>query len=248
MSVEEDTGHPTTKQRGRGGSPVGALLKMTQIETKLLLRDPATAIMVVALPLFLMTIFSLMPGFNEPFDGFGGESVVDTFIPGVTTVVVLSVLGLSVMPVYLATYRERGVLRRLAVSPASPWLLLAAQLLVNAMLAIAGVALMTLFAALFLDVSPPGNPGGFALAFLLATSTALAIGTLIGSLASNSKSATAIGLAVLFPLLFLAGVWSPVDMLPGTLSTIGAATPLGAGLAAIRATWAGAPRSQYTCC
>lgn len=219
---------------------MGALLKMTQVETKLMLRDPATAIMVVALPLFLMTIFSLMPGFDEPSEAFGGQSVLDTFIPGVTVLVVLSVLGLNVMPVYLATYRERGVLRRLAVSPASPWLLLAAQLLVNVLLAVAGVALMTLFATLVLGVAPPGNPGGFVLAFVLATATVLAMGMLIGALAPSSKSATAIGLAALFPLLFLAGVWTPVEMLPGALSAIGTATPLGAGLAAIRDTWSGA--------
>ncbi|WP_007025669.1 ABC transporter permease [Saccharomonospora iraqiensis] len=219
---------------------MSALGKMTFTETKLMLRDPATAIMTLAFPLFLMTIFGIIPGFNEPYEGFDGAAVIDTFIPGVTVLVVLAVLGLSVMPVYLATYRERGVLRRLAASPASPTLLLVAQILVNVLLALAAVTILIVFARFAFDVAPPGNIAGFVLAFVLSTTTVLSLGLLIGAVVKSSKSATAIGLAVMFPLLFLAGVWTPVEVLPGALSTIGTATPMGAALQSIRDSWGGA--------
>ncbi|MCG8917500.1 ABC transporter permease [Actinokineospora sp. PR83] len=218
---------------------MNALGKMTFTETKLMLRDPATAVMTLAFPLFLMTIFGIIPGFRQPYDGFGGAAVIDTFIPGVTVLVVLAVLGLSIMPVYLATYRERGVLRRLAASPVSPTLLLVAQILVNVLLAIAAVVLLIVFARFAFGVKPPGNPAGFVLAFVLSTTTVLSLGLLIGAVVKSSKSATAIGLAVMFPLLFLAGVWTPVELLPGPLSAIGTATPMGAALQAIRDSWSG---------
>jgi ABC-2 type transport system permease protein len=219
---------------------MSALGKLTFTESKLMLRDPSTAIMTLVFPLFLMTIFGIIPGFRKPYDGFGGAAVIDTFIPGVTVLVVLSVLGLSVMPVYLATYRERGILRRLATTPVSPLLLLVAQILVNALLAVASVALLIVFARIAFGVRPPGEAVGFALAFVLSATTVLALGLVIGSLAASSKAATAIGLAVMFPLLFLAGVWTPVELLPEPLSTIGEVTPMGAALQAVRDSWGGA--------
>jgi hypothetical protein len=43
----------------------------------------------------------------------------------------VATVGLTVMPAYLATYRERGVLRRLATMPASPNHLRTAQMMVK---------------------------------------------------------------------------------------------------------------------
>ena len=40
----------------------------------------------------------------------------------------VATVGLTVMPAYLSTYRERGVLRRLATTPASPNHLLTASM------------------------------------------------------------------------------------------------------------------------
>ncbi|MFG2091957.1 ABC transporter permease [Streptomyces sp. NPDC048612] len=218
-----------------------ALAKMTYVEAKLLLRDPASAIMTLAFPLFLMTIFGIIPGFRKPFDGFNGQAVIDTFVPSVVVLVVLSILALSVMPVYLATYRERGVLRRLSASPVHPVKLLAAQIAVNTLMAIAAVVLLVAFAGAAFDVSPPADLGGFLLAFVLGTTTLLSLGMLVAAFAPSSKAATAIGLILMFPLMFLAGVWTPVEMLPGALGAVGRATPMGAVLQALRDSWGGDP-------
>ncbi|MBL0779403.1 ABC-2 type transport system permease protein [Streptomyces sp. CZ24] len=222
-----------------------ALAKMTYVEAKLLLRDPASAIMTLAFPLFLMTIFGIIPGFREPFEGFGGQAVIDTFVPSVVVLVVLSILALSVMPVYLATYRERGVLRRLSASPVHPAKLLAAQIVVNLLMALAAAVLLIAFAALAFDVSPPADLAGFAVAFLLGTTTLLSLGMLVAAFAPSSKAATAIGLILMFPLMFLAGVWTPVEMLPGVLGSIGTATPMGAVLQALRDSWGGDPAQPW---
>lgn len=218
---------------------MSALAKMTYVEAKLLLRDPASAIMTLAFPLFLMTIFGIIPGFKEPFEGFDGKAVIDTFVPSVVVLVVLSILALSVMPVYLATYRERGILRRLSASPVHPLKLLIAQIIVNVLMAIAAVLLLIVFASVAFDVSPPGHLVGFLLSFLLGTMTLLSLGLLVASFSPSSKAATAIGLIVMFPLLFLAGVWTPVEMLPGALQSVGQATPMGAALQALRDSWGG---------
>jgi ABC-2 type transport system permease protein len=49
-------------------------------------------------------------------------------------------LALFTIPTYLGTYREKGVLRRLCVTPVHPATLLVAQLAVHAAMVFVGVA------------------------------------------------------------------------------------------------------------
>lgn len=67
----------------------------------------------------------------------------------------------------------------------------------------------------------------------------LSMGGLVGGLARTAKFATTIGAVLLFPLMFTAGVWLPVSLMPGLLGDIVALTPLGAGALALDAATTG---------
>ena len=80
-------------------------------EAKLLFRDPITWLAAIALPSAVLLIFgSLFP--PEPDPALGGQRWLDLFVPSLV-VITLGTLGVQTLPIRLATYREKGVLRRL---------------------------------------------------------------------------------------------------------------------------------------
>ena len=131
--------HPS--REGAGGGPMSvlesqrtrkqttrALAAMTRTETTLFFREPLLPALVLLLPVLLVVGFGLIPGFGDPSPDLSGQSGTE-YIASIGVAIVLAVLGLSILPTTLGTYRERGVLRRLRATPVTPGTLLGAQLL-----------------------------------------------------------------------------------------------------------------------
>ena len=87
------------------------LAKLTWTEIKLGLREPTVAVFALAFPLILL--YLLLNSFGTlPDPDFGGVSPADWYVPAYA-VGSIAATGLIAIPVHLAAYRERGVLRRL---------------------------------------------------------------------------------------------------------------------------------------
>ena len=56
------------------------------------------------------------------------DTALAVFILPIALVIVIAMMAITVFPVTLSTYRERGVLRRLATTPVHPLSVLLAQL------------------------------------------------------------------------------------------------------------------------
>ncbi|WP_158891214.1 ABC transporter permease [Amycolatopsis anabasis] len=212
---------------------------MTAVETKLFLRDPGGPILVFGLPLGLLLVFGLMPGIREPSAEFGGKSALDTFIAPMSITLVLAMMALTTLPNTIATYREKGVLRRLAASPVSPTGVLTAQLVVNLVAAFAVVLLVFGIGMLALGMSGPENLPGFLLSLVLGTAALFSTGLVVAALASTGRTAAGVGSVLFFPMLALGGVWVPKEKLPAFLQGVADVLPLGATLNSLRAAWAG---------
>ncbi|HSK35986.1 MAG TPA: ABC transporter permease, partial [Actinomycetota bacterium] len=108
------------------------LAKLTWTEIKLGLRQPTEAVFALAFPLILL--YLLLNSFGTlPDPDFGGVSPADWYVPAYA-VGSIAATGLIAIPVHLAAYRERGVLRRLRASGIAAWPVLAAQTLVAALI------------------------------------------------------------------------------------------------------------------
>src|SRR3954462_1300773 len=83
-------------------------------ETKRLLREPLLLFWGVLFPLVLLTVMGLAGDTPDP--DLGGLTLVQTYVP-VLIAFTFTILGVSALPTALATYRERGVLKRLATTP-----------------------------------------------------------------------------------------------------------------------------------
>ena len=101
-------------------------LEAVRFEQARILRFFPTVFFSLAFPVMMLLIFGSVYG-NEPSDLFGGLGTIDASVPSYMMLVV-AVTGLMSFPLTLAEYRDRGVLRRLRVTPASPLTLLMAQL------------------------------------------------------------------------------------------------------------------------
>ena len=100
-------------------------------EAKLLFREPIYWLVVILLPTAILVIFGSIFGPSEPDPALGGLRFIDVFVPSLV-VISVATLGIQTLPIRLATYREKGVLRRLSTTPAHPLRLLVAQFVVYA--------------------------------------------------------------------------------------------------------------------
>ena len=209
-----------------------ALLKLTLTELKLLSRERVRVALPVAIPLLLIVILGNIGSLRQPRAVYGGESFLDLY----TTVMVvfgLALLALTNMPMIVADYRERGVLRRLQTTPIGPIRVLGAQLVADLTVAVAMVILILAVARIGFAVPLPRQPGAFALIALLAAAALLAVGLLIAAVAPTGRVARGIGAVVFYPMLFFAGLWLPIPNMPAVLQHISHATPLGAAVPAL---------------
>jgi ABC-2 type transport system permease protein len=202
--------------------------KLTATELRLLMREPLAAFFSLLFPTILVVILGSIPDFREPSADLGGARVIDLYV-GIAVALTLAMLGLQVTPAVLATYREKGILRRLATTPVRPLMLLAAQMASALIVAIGSSALAFAVGRLAFDVPLPSQFAGFVLAYLLAALGVFAIGLFIAALAPSGKAGNAIGTLLFFPSMFFAGLWTPREVMPGVLQRIGDFTPLGAG-------------------
>src|SRR5215472_2338497 len=209
------------------------LPRLTLMELKLFLREPMAVFFAVLFPALLVGILGSVPSFREPSPALGGLRVVDLYVPIAVTFVVV-MLALNVAPTALATYRERGVLRRLATTPVRPAALLTAQMAMGLVTAVVAVLLVLATGRLAFGVALPRQPGGYALAFALAAAAMFAIGMLLAAVAPSARSAQGLGSLLIFPVMFFAGLWVPRAVMPVALRHVSDFTPLGAGAQALQ--------------
>ena len=137
----------------------------------------------------------------------------------------LASIGTISLPVHLADYRERGVLRRFRASGLPEWAMLASQSLVSIAIAVVGTILLCALGAAGFGVRFPASFGALALAFIVGSFCFAAIGMLLASLVRTARAAQAVGLLLWFVMMFL-GTGAPLNFLPGNLLFVGKGLPL----------------------
>ena len=195
-------------------------------EARLLFREPIYWLVVILLPTAILAIFGTIFGPPVPDPALGGLRFVDVFVPSLV-VITVATLGIQTLPIRLATYREKGVLRRLSTTPAHPFRLLIAQFVVYTITAVIALGLLVVVASVAFGVPWPQDPLAYVAAFALGLSSLFAVGLLVAAVAPSSGIATAVALPLFFAVMLLGGVYLPRNFLPEILITIGEFTPPG---------------------
>ncbi|MFF1282912.1 ABC transporter permease [Streptomyces sp. NPDC058299] len=201
-------------------------------EFRLFRREPAAVFWIFVFPTLLLVILGSIPSFRQPDPSMDGVRPIDAYVP-IAVLIALIMSGAQSLPQALTGYRERGILRRMSVTPVRPSVLLSAQMTVQGAIALASALLALLVGRVAFDVALPEQPAGYLLALLLASAAALALGNVVSALSRTTKIAGAIGSAIFFPMMFCAGVWLPFRSMPHPLARVVQLTPFGAAARAL---------------
>lgn len=214
-----------------------AFLKMTLVEFKLFIRQPVGFFFTFAFPLIILFVFGSIFG-NEPVEEFGGKGTVDLSVPGYIGMLI-GTLGMIGLPISLATYREQGILRRFRATPLQPTVVLGAQVLVNLIMLIVGVILLIVVGRLVYNLQLPNSIFLVILAAIIGGVSFFAIGFVLAGLLSTPRTAQAVGMAIFFPMLFLAGGAIPREIMPAAVQRVGDFLPLTHVINLIKDVWFG---------
>ena len=123
-------------------------------ELRLLLREPLVLAFVFAFP--VITVLVLGGVFDDDDPAFEGVLPSDFYIAAYFGVVIAAV-GLIMLPVHIASYREAGVLRRFDAAGFPRWAFPVSQFVIGAVFVAIGAVLLLATAALAYGL--PGSRG-----------------------------------------------------------------------------------------
>jgi len=219
------------------------MLKIIKMESLLFLRERSMVVFSILLPTLLLLVLGAIPVLRTPDPLFGGARFIDSYLSSLV-VITLAFLGLNKLPTTIATYREKGILRRLSTTPMNPAKLLAAQLVVSLAAATTSILLLIVVGRLVFDIDLPHNPGALILVFLLGASSLFGLGLVAAALAPTARAASGWATVLFLVVMFFGGVYLPRYLLPGFLNRIGDYLP--PGVQALQDAWLGtAPQVSH---
>jgi ABC-2 type transport system permease protein len=201
-----------------------SLMKMTWMEAKLFLRDPMSAFFTLVFPLIYLFMYGAISG-NQPSPMYGGRGTIDAAIPCLTAVII-SMAGLMSTTMTMATYREKGILRRLGTTPVGPLVVLVAQVIVVFTMTCLGMLLLIAAGVLVYHVRFEGNAFSMLAGFILSSLSFFGLGFILAGSMPTVRSAWVVAMVLLYPMLFLSGAFFSVELLPAVVQKISAFMPL----------------------
>jgi len=219
------------------------LWKLTWTEIKLFLREPYSTFFTLAFPLMLLFLFGSIYG-NKPTPFFNGHGSVDVLLPCYAALLI-GTSGLISMTIYMAVYRERGVLRRLHATPLRPQTVLGAQVLVIFLMCTLGLALLIAAAKIVYGLRFLGNGFSVLGAYVLSCLGLFSLGFVLASVLPTARTAQAVAMALFYPMMFLSGAAMPREILPLTIRRVARFLPLTHVVDLLRGLWLGDPWSRH---
>lgn len=221
------------------------LRKMTWVELKLYVREPLTLVFTLALPLILLVVlggvFGNTPGQTDEATGgtvWRGVGPMDYYVPSYIGLVIAAVCLIGV-PVQLASYKERGVLRRFRASSVPVSAVIGSQVLLSVVVAAVGSLLLVALAWVIYDIHAAKDVAGFILAFLLVVTAFASLGVMLGALLPTARAAQGAGVLLWFGMMFLAGAGPPPEVLPGWMQDVSVVMPLKHATLLLQDVWLG---------
>lgn len=150
---------------------------------------------------------------------------VDFMVPGVMAMVLMfgGIMGFSEV---VAARREKGILRRVKVSPISLPKFLGSGMATVVVTALIQAAVLMTVGWLVFQVNINGSFLNIAVVVVVGCLSFVALGFMISSLTKTSKSAMLAGNAITMPMMFLSGLFFSVEWVPAALKVIAHCLPL----------------------
>lgn len=162
---------------------------------------------------------------TEKREAAKGLDFIDFLLPGIIAMAIMSncVFGLSST---IVTYREKGILRRLKITPLPLSAFLGARIVTQVCISFLQAAFLIVFARLVFGVQIIGSYYYLAAVVLVGSLCFINIGFLVSSVANSTETADTIGNIVTMPMMFLSGIFFNVDFAPSWIQPLIRILPL----------------------
>src|SRR6267143_3442894 len=210
--------------------------KLTWVETKIFSREPMGFVGTLVMPVVVFIVLGRALGGVKPV---AAPDVDIPFNAAILAAVLIAISAVQSLVAIISIYREGGILKRLRATPLSPVTIMGAQVAVKLAFTVISLALLMLAGRRLFPGVMRVNVFSFTVAVLLSTFSILSLGFVIASLVPTARFAQPIGAAVLYPMLFLSGVFFPLDRLPRALRTVSYLLPTTHAVALLDGVWEG---------
>lgn len=213
------------------------LWKLTWLELKIFAREPLGLVGALVVPAVLVV------GLGRAFTGaarvaprLGSFVAVDLPVLAAVMIALNTVLSLVTI---ISIYREGGILKRLRATPLGPTRILTAHVVVKVVMTIATLIVTIAASRRIIAVSLDLRLLSFAAALLVSMLSIMTIGFVIASVVPTARFAQPVGGFVLYPMLFLSGLFYPIEGMPPALRAVAHALPLTYAVSLLRGIWTG---------
>ncbi|MTI96280.1 MAG: ABC transporter permease [Firmicutes bacterium] len=218
---------------------MGTLLAMVKSEFKLSLRGMDMVIFAVGMPLVVAVILGMIYGKQPAFAGAGFTFFEQSF--GALASIGVCAAGVMGLPLVVADYRHKKILKRFHVTPVSPVLILVAQVIVNMFYSLMSLILIYVVSALFFGFQLVGSVLGFLGAYLLVMLSIYSLGMMVAGVAADMKTANLLCVVLYFPMLIFSGATLPYEVMPSALQRVADFMPLTQGIKLLKGAALGMP-------
>jgi ABC-2 type transport system permease protein len=192
-------------------SGLSLALLQVRFTNKAFWRNPASAFFTFVFPLIFLVIFTALFG-NDTVQIAGREISTSTFY--VSAIATFSIITATYtnLAINMTFTRDAGVLKRIRGSPLPAWAFMSGRIVHATGVAILLVAIVTAFGAAFYDAEVPTRTlPAFLVTIAVGAASFSALGLALTPAIPNADASPPIVNASILPLLFLSGIFIPIQ-------------------------------------
>ncbi len=201
-------------------------MTLFKIEQRLNLRCPDGLIFGIGMPVGVLFMIGMIAGNTVSQDGY---TFLQSAFASLVTVGICATAFMGI-PLTIANYREKKILKHFFVTPLSPVFILCIQFCIAVCTAIISAIIVSMCAIFIFGYRMEGNILYFVSAYFLVLVSMYSLGMIIASVCPNMKIANVVCTFVYFPMLFLSGATIPFEIFPNMLQKVANILPLTHGV------------------
>jgi ABC-2 type transport system permease protein len=163
----------------------------------------------------------------------GTPNYFEFVAPGIMSMVVMMSL-MTGLPHAISYEKDMGTLDGMLVAPTSRWAIILGKVLAQSTRGMIQGFIILLMAVLLFGVVIHGSILLVILLILLTVFSFVGLGILITSFADKEETATMVMMTLMFPMMFLSGVFFPIQQMPSYMQTLANFLPLTYAASAMR--------------
>jgi ABC-2 type transport system permease protein len=229
-------------------SDVRLTLRQVRFTNKAFWRNPASAFFTFAFPLLFLVIFTSLLGSGTATFRLSSGAIVQIqqssyYVAAMAAFSVITACYTNIA-MSVSFQRDAGILKRTRGTPLPGWAYLSGRVLHAMAVAILLVILTAAFGIAFYDATTPTGTLllQFAVVVVVGGISFAALGLATTAIVPNADAAPAVVNAIILPLLFVSGVFIPIDSTsPAWIRAVGSIFPVKHFTDAMRAGFYGSP-------